>query len=111
MCDLYQSSKLHVAETTSRGCLSVCPLSDSHTSSVGTLETVSESVCIGRNRCATYTNHVITIRNHICKLPGCGARGPAPGGLDTGMPVVRNDIPRLAGFVLHVIPHTLIPLV
>ena len=60
-----------------RGCLSVCPLSDSHTSSVGTLETVSESVCIGRNRCATYTNQVITIRNHICKLAGCGARGPA----------------------------------
>ena len=33
-------------------------------------------VCIGRNRCATYTNHVITIRNHICKLAGCGAKGP-----------------------------------
>jgi len=46
-------------------------------SSVGTLETVSESVCIGRNRCATYTNHVIKFRNHICKLAGCGARGPA----------------------------------
>ena len=39
-------------------------------SSVGTLEGHSESVCIGRNRCATYTNHVITIRNHICKLAG-----------------------------------------
>jgi len=39
-------------------------------SSVGTLETVSESVCIGRNRCATYTNHVITICNHISKLAG-----------------------------------------
>ena len=46
-------------------------------SSVGTLEGHSESVCIGRNRCATYTNHVITIRNHICKLAGCGAKGPA----------------------------------
>ena len=45
-------------------------------SSVGTLEGHSESVCIGRNRCATYTNHVITIRNHICKLAGCGAKGP-----------------------------------
>ena len=39
-------------------------------SSVGTLEGHSESVCIGRNRCATYTNHVITSRNHICKLAG-----------------------------------------
>ena len=39
-------------------------------SSVGTLEGHSESVCIGRNRCATYTNHVITIRNHISKLAG-----------------------------------------
>ena len=45
-------------------------------SSVGTLEGHSESVCIGRNRCATYTNHVITIRNHICKSAGCGAKGP-----------------------------------
>ena len=46
-------------------------------SSVGTLEGHSESVCIGRNRCATYTNHVITIRNHICKSAGYGAKGPA----------------------------------
>ena len=31
-------------------------------------------MCIGRNRCATYTNSVITIRNHICKLAACGPR-------------------------------------
>ena len=46
-------------------------------SSVGTLEGHSESVCIGRNRCAAYTNNVITIRNHICKLAGCEAKGPS----------------------------------
>ena len=38
--------------------------------SVGTLETVSEFVCIGRNRCATYTNHAIKIRSAIAKLAG-----------------------------------------
>jgi hypothetical protein len=45
-------------------------------SSVGTLEGHSESVCIGRNRCATYTNHVRNnkFRNpiFISKLAGCG---------------------------------------
>ena len=58
-------------------------------SSVGTPEGHSESVCIGRNRCATYTNHVITTRNHICKLAGCGDRGPAL----VGYPVAELNVP------------------
>ena len=58
-------------------------------SSVGTLEGHSESVCIGRNRCATYTNHVIKFRNHICKLAGCGARGPTL----VGYPVSELNVP------------------
>ena len=58
-------------------------------SSVGTLETVSESVCIGRNTCATYTNHVIKARNHICKLAGCGDKGPAL----VGYPVAELNVP------------------
>jgi hypothetical protein len=46
-------------------------------------------MCIGRNRCATYTNHVIKFRNHICKLAGCGARGPTL----VGYPVSELNVP------------------
>jgi len=48
-------------------------------SSVGTLEGHSESVCIGRNRCATYTNHAIKFHNPVLNQP------VADVGLDRGI--------------------------
>ena len=69
-------------------------------SSVGTLGGHSESVCIGRNICATYANHVITIRNHICKLAGLSVNCPnfksrdqIPQSLTYIWPVAESNVP------------------